>query len=228
MPSVTPLLNGYSLTSDQGNPAFCSVVLVESGDERVLFDFGHVGRRRKLLTALADRGLEPADITKVVVSHGHWDHLQNADLFGKAEVLIHPDELRNLANPPATDFGTPRWARAVLDDLELHEVAEADEVIPGIQVLELPGHTPGSIGLAVSTSEGTAVLAADAVPTLAVLRSRRASGRPYDRGRADASVERVAALAQVVYPGHDRPLRLGADGNFDHTGPVTSLEFRVP
>ncbi len=89
MPSVTPLLNGYSLTSDQGNPAFCSVVLVESGDERVLFDFGHVGRRRKLLTALADRGLEAADITKVVVSHGHWDHLQNADLFGKAQVL-HP------------------------------------------------------------------------------------------------------------------------------------------
>jgi glyoxylase-like metal-dependent hydrolase (beta-lactamase superfamily II) len=224
MPSVTPLLNGYSLTSDQGNPAFCSVVLVESGDERVLFDLGHVGRRRKLLTALADRGLEPADITKVVVSHGHWDHLQNADLFNKAQVLIHPDELRNLANPPSTDFGTPRWAKAVLDGLDLHEVGEGDEVIPGVHVLELPGHTPGSIGLAV----GTTVMAADAVPTLAVLRSRRASGRPYDRERADASVERVAAMAQVVYPGHDRPLALGADGSFDYTGSVEALEFRIP
>ena len=228
MPSVTPLLNGYSLTSDHGNPAFCSVVLVESGDERVLFDFGHVGRRRKLLTALADRGLEPADISKVVVSHGHWDHLQNADLFGKAQVLIHPDELRNLADPPSTDFGTPRWAKAVLDDLDLHEVGEGDEVIPGIQVLELPGHTPGSIGLAVSTPEGPAVLAADAVPTLAVLRSRRASGRPYDRARADASVERVGSMAQVVYPGHDRPIRLAPDGSFDYTGPAVPLEFRVP
>jgi len=224
MPSVTPLLNGYSLTSDQGNPAFCSVVLVESADERVLFDFGHVGRRRKLLTALSDRGLESADVTKVVVSHGHWDHLQNADLFDKAQVLIHPDELRNLANPPSTDLGTPRWAKAVLDDLDLHEVGEGDEVIPGVHVLELPGHTPGSIGLAV----GTTVLAADAVPTLAVLRSRRASGRPYDRERADASVERVAAMAQVVYPGHDRPFVLGADGSFDYTGSVAALEFRVP
>ncbi len=116
----------------------------------------------------------------------------------------------------------------MLDDLDLHEVGEGDEVIPGIQVLELPGTHPGSIGLAVSTPEGTAVLAADAVPTLAVLRSRRASGRPYDRERADASVERVAAMARVVYPGHDRPFRLGPDGSFDYTGPVTSLEFRVP
>jgi N-acyl homoserine lactone hydrolase len=220
---IVPLLKGYSLTSDQGNPAFCSVLLVESEDERVLFDFGHVGRRRKLLTALADRGLEPADITKVVVSHGHWDHLQNADLFYQAQVLIHPDELRNLANPPSTDFGTPRWAKAVLDGLDLHEVGEGDQVIPGVQVLELPGHTPGSIGLAVSTPEGTAVLAADAVPTLAVLRAGRASGRPYDREQADASVERVAKLADVVYPGHDRPIR-----ELEYAEDAVPLEFRVP
>jgi glyoxylase-like metal-dependent hydrolase (beta-lactamase superfamily II) len=228
MPAVIPLLNGYSLNSDQGNPAFCSVLLVESGDERVLFDFGHVGRRWKLLTALADRGLEPADITKVVVSHGHWDHLQNADLFQQAQVLIHPDERRNLADPPSTDLGTPRWATAVLDDLDLREVGEGDEVIPGVQVMELPGHTPGSIGLAVTTPEGIEVLAADAVPTMAVLRSRRASGRPYDRERADASVERVAAMARVVHPGHDRPIRLSADGGVDYTGAAVSLEFRVP
>lgn len=220
MPSVIPLLNGYSLTSDQGNPAFCSVLLVESGDQRVLFDFGHVGRRRLLLTALKDRGLGPPDLTKIVVSHGHWDHLQNADLFRDAEVFIHPAELRNLADPPATDFGTPPWANAILSGLKLRETGEGDEVIPGVTVIELPGHTPGSIGLLVS---GGTVLAADAVPTLAVLRSCKASGRPYDREQADASVERVAKLADVVYPGHDRAIR-----GFDYIGDATPLGFRVP
>jgi N-acyl homoserine lactone hydrolase len=223
VPTVTPILAGHLLTSDQGNPAFCSVLLVESDGRRALFDTGHAGRRRHLLEGLAARGLGPADISTVVISHGHWDHVQNADLFPSAEVLIHPLELRNLADPPARDLGTPRWARAVLDGLAVREVVEGDEVLPGVTVIELPGHTPGSIGVVA----GCAVLAADAVPTLKVLRDRRASGRPYDREQADASVERVAAVADVVYPGHDRAIRLGADG-FDYAEPAVPLTFRVP
>ena len=150
--------------------------------------------------ALAARGLEPADIGTVVLSHGHWDHVQNVDFFQEARVLLHADELDNLENPPSTDLGTPRGP-ADLDDLDVQVTGEGDEPLPGVKVLDLPGHTPGSIGLAVSTEAGTAVLSADAVPTLEVLRARTASGRPYDRARADASIERVAELADLVYPG---------------------------
>lgn len=223
-PTVTPILTGHLLTSDQGNPAFCSVLLVESEGRRVLFDCGHAGRRRHLLEGLAARDLGPGDIEKVVISHGHWDHLQNADLFPESRVLIHPGELRNLGDPPAADLGTPRWARAVLDGLELQEAVEGDEVLPGVSVVELAGHTPGSIGLLV----GTAVLAADAVPTLQVLRTGRAGGRPYDRERADAAVVRVAGLAEVVYPGHDRAVRRNTDGGFEYAEAAVPLTFRAP
>lgn len=211
-PTLTTLLNGYSLRTAQGSPAFCSIHLVESDAGRLLFDCGHAGRRRWLLEALAARGLEPADIGTVVLSHGHWDHIQNVDFFQEARVLLHADELRNLADPPATDLGTPRWARRILDDLDVHTTGDGDEPLPGVQVLDLPGHTPGSIGLAVSTDAGTAVLSADAVPTAEVLRAGAASGRPYDQARADASVKRVAQLADLVYPGHDAPFRLDATG----------------
>ena len=63
--------------------------------------------------ALAARGLEPADIGTVVLSHGHWDHVQNVDFFQEARVPLHADELDNLENPPSTDLGTPRWARRI-------------------------------------------------------------------------------------------------------------------
>jgi glyoxylase-like metal-dependent hydrolase (beta-lactamase superfamily II) len=160
-----------------------------------------------------------------VLSHGHWDHVQNVDFFQEARVLLHADELDNLENPPSTDLGTPRWARRILDDLDVQVTGEDDEPLPGVKVLDLPGHTPGSIGLAVSTEAGTAVLSADAVPTLEVLRARTASGRPYDRARADASIERVVELADLVYPGHDAPFRLDASGVPQYLDPPVPLTF---
>ena len=208
-PTLSTLLNGYSLSTDQGNPAFCSVHLVESEAGRVLFDCGHAGRRRKLLEALAARGLDPLDIDTVVLSHGHWDHVQNVDFFRRARVLLHADELSNLDAPPAADLGTPRWTKGILDGLDVRPTGEGDQLLPGVEVLDLPGHTPGSIGLAVTTASGLAVLTGDAVPTAAVLRSRRASGHPYDAAKADASVDRVARLAEIVCPGHDAPFRVG-------------------
>lgn len=39
-PSVHTLLNGYLMPTDQGNPAFCAVFLIESDDGRIVFDCG--------------------------------------------------------------------------------------------------------------------------------------------------------------------------------------------
>lgn len=199
--SVTVLLHGFLLRSDHGNPAFCGVYLVEGPAGRVLYDCGHVGRRPALRTALD--GIEP-DV--VVLSHGHWDHIQNVDLFPHARVLVHAAELRYLAAPAKP--GVPVWTRAILDTVQVAETAEGDEIMPGVTVLDLPGHTPGSIGLAVTTADGVAVLTGDAVATADSLRSGHCLGRPLDSELADASVARVAASADVVYPGHDSPFRV--------------------
>lgn len=209
--AVETLLEGHSLTSDQGNPSFCGVYLVG----RVLFDTGHPGRRKALLAALAARGLTPADIEIVVLSHGHWDHIQNVDLFPDATVLLHGAELQYLADPPADDHATPSWARAVLGDVR--ETFEGDEIADGVRVIHLPGHTPGSIGLAV----GSAVLTGDAVPSARVLHQGVTTG--WDVSQAVLSVQRVRELADVVHPGHDRPFRTDA--------PPTArlpLAFRTP
>src|SRR5712692_5414986 len=98
MPKISLLLPGYSLNTDVGSIGFCSVLLIE-GEKRVLFDPGHVGRRRFLVPALESRGLTPADIDAQFLSHSHWDHVQNVDLFGAAPVLIHPTERRYGRNP---------------------------------------------------------------------------------------------------------------------------------
>jgi N-acyl homoserine lactone hydrolase len=218
-PVVSILLNGFSVGSDQGNFSFCGAYLVEATDSggqqhRVLYDSGHAGRRKALQAALAARGLRTSDIDTVVLSHGHWDHIQNVDLFSDTRVLIHADELRYLDAPKANDHATPPWTKSLLAFLDVHESGEGDEIIPGVTVIELPGHTPGSIGLTVETADGLAVLTGDAVATAGVLRSGQCSGVFFDIEKADASVRRVNELADIVYPGHDRPFRVADEPGY--------------
>ncbi len=231
-PTITTLLNGYLLSSDQGNAAFCGAYLIEgrdSGHRRtVLYDCGHVGRRRMLLAALSERGLTPADVDTVVLSHAHWDHMQNVDLFDRAQVLVHPRELRDLeAAALPGGSGAPRWAGAVLASVAVRETGDGDRILPGVEVIALPGHTPGSIGVSVATGAGLAVLTGDAVGTAGCLRTGRCLGIPYDAGKAAASVRRVAALADTVHPGHDRPFRLTGGGEVEYLTDPVPITFRV-
>jgi len=162
MPEISILLPGYSINTDAGSLGFCAVLLIE-GEKRVLFDPGHVGRRRFLVPALESRGLTPSDIEVQFLSHCHWDHVQNLDLFDQATLLVHGDERRYSHRPHKNDWATPKWTGPVIDMYNPTEVGEGYEVMPGCRVIDLPGHSAGSMGLIVDTSDGTCVVAGDAV-----------------------------------------------------------------
>jgi N-acyl homoserine lactone hydrolase len=97
-------------------------------------------------------------------------------------------------------------------------------LMPGVGVIDLPGHTPGSIGLTVSTDAGLAVLTGDAVSAPGVLQSGRCSNVVFDDAAARTSIDRVRGLADVVCPGHDRPFR-PRTGYLSEPEPV---DLRVP
>jgi N-acyl homoserine lactone hydrolase len=194
--TVETLLLGYGLSSGQGSIGFGGVYLVHAGGRRILFDCGHTGRRRALLRALGTRHVDT-----LVLSHAHWDHVQNADLF--TEVLIHPDEdTAPHGNPVA-----PPWTSTVLNGAR--PARDGLELAPGVTVTALPGHTAGSIGLTVGTADGTALLTGDAVPSARALRAGRCSSA-VDEEAAARSMALVRSRADVVYPGHDRPFTLAA------------------
>ncbi|WP_030901643.1 MBL fold metallo-hydrolase [Streptomyces sp. NRRL F-5126] len=207
-PVVDTLLVGMGQSWGQGSSGFGAVYLVTAHGRRILFDCGHTGRRRALLAALGLRGLTPDDMDTLVLSHGHWDHFQNADLFQRAEVLLHPAEAAHLAAAPADDPFTPPWSAAVLTHCTVHDALDGQVLADGVSVVGLPGHTEGSVGLTVRTATGTALLTGDAVSSARALRTGRCTRVTAGEQAAARSLELVRARADVLYPGHDRPFEV--------------------
>jgi glyoxylase-like metal-dependent hydrolase (beta-lactamase superfamily II) len=211
MAELITLLEGYGFGSDQGIVGFCGVYLVRSGGTTILFDTAHVGRRLVLLAALEMAGVRTADVDHVVMSHAHWDHVQNIDLFENADLMIHPDERRYAHRPHRNDWATPRWTGAAIETVRITEVGDGQQLAPGVKVVDVPGHSPGSIALAVETEQGLACLTGDALHFAQVALTKKNPLVFWNDDLATKSIERMVGMADVMYPGHDQPFRVAGD-----------------
>ena len=219
MAEISVLLDGQPVRTKQGVVGFCSIVLVE-GERRVLVDVGHVGRRTALQAALEERRLRPSEIDCVVVTHAHWDHSQNLDLFPDAEILIHPLERRYAGRPHRNDWATPGWSGAMIEfQKSITEVEEGYEIEPGVRVLYTPGHSPGSICVAVEGKQGLSVVTGDVLHFSSVALSKVNPIVFWSEAEASASIERILTMADMIYPGHDRPFRI-VDGEVVYASPM--------
>jgi N-acyl homoserine lactone hydrolase len=221
-PTLTVLLPGFAWTTDSGHPAFCGVFLIEGPDERgrltrILVDPAHVGRRPVLWQALADRGLNAADIDMVILTHAHWDHVQNIDVFPSAPVLLHPAERDYALAPHVNEWATPAWTGAMLAMMRLRDVQEGDKIIPRVGILDMPGHSAGSIGITVETVDGLAIITGDALHYANVAETGVNPLVFWDPEQASRSIARAIDLADVLYPGHDHPFRVTASGRVEYT-----------
>jgi N-acyl homoserine lactone hydrolase len=210
---VDLLVQGWTLNTSEGRLGFCGVTLIETAGRRLLVDVAQVARRVLILERLSQRGLSPTDIDTVVLTHAHWDHLLNADLFEHAEFVVHKDERHYVRDPHPNDWATPKYTNAIMDRLRVREVREGDQVVPGVSVIETPGHTVGSISLLVDGPDGSVCIAGDALPHARSV----FTGLPaiiFDREEhARDSIRKIMAASDVIYPGHDRPFRREPNGH---------------
>lgn len=238
MPTVDVLLPGLPFGSDTGTFGMCATVLVtgtapDGTTTRLLVDPGQMGRRRQLPAALAARGLTAGDIDFVMLTHAHWDHIHNADLFPGATILLHPAELRYLRDPHPADWATPRWTSAILDGMDIREAGEPEAPMPGVRLLDVPGHTAGTLGVRVETDDGPALIVGDALPRTAAVPTGLHPLVFADVEAADRSMRRICDLSRdenaVIYPGHDRPFRTdGTKINFTGAVPDVTITGLTP
>jgi len=200
--------------------------LIRGGGRTILFDSGF--HREKWLKyfpmteylrpdeAVKLAGVKPEEVTDIVISHAHWDHMGGIDLFPKANVWIQKDEYRYYTGDawqPGGNHGgiDPEDVKALLQVNTEGRVRLVDgdnvEIFPGIRAYIGARHTYASEYLRVEGNP-TFVLASDNCYLYRNLAEHAASATFSEADHAaniaaQARMIELAGSADRVVPGHD-------------------------
>ena len=200
-------------------------LLKGSNGKRVLIDSGFYRQKfleqwkpqnfRSPADAVAAAGVKAEEVTDIVISHAHWDHVDGADLFPKATVWIQKDEY--------TYYTGEAWhARNTHGGIDAEDMAALlkintegrlrfvegndQEILPGIRAHTGGRHTWASQFVSVATPAGTAVFTSDNVYLYENLDKRAAIAQTLDAASNLSAQDRVRSLAsspRLIVPGHD-------------------------
>lgn len=209
--------------------------LLVADDGVVLVDAGLPGAWGPLVTAMTRLGIQPRDLTALVLTHGHFDHVGTARRLRMegVPVWVHAGDRRLARHPYRYAHERPRlrypfaypkavpvlWSMTVAGALFVRGVDATHLVQPGAPLplpgapvaIFTPGHTAGHVALHLPQRD--AIITGDALVTLdpytGGVGPRIVAGAATANHReALASLDLLAATgAGTVLPGHGRPAR---------------------
>jgi glyoxylase-like metal-dependent hydrolase (beta-lactamase superfamily II) len=202
-----------------------ATLLVDTGmsDERArrLPGLEYEGTAEQLLARL---GVAPGSVDHVVLTHLHYDHAGGTAAFPDAVVVLQQSELDYWSGPTARRVTAHRW---LVDEVDLAAVGDARardrlrlvdgdaEVLPGVTVHLVGGHTPGTQVVRVQGMHGAVLLASDAAHFEENLERDAPSRIFVSLPDVYAGFDRIHELAEgraLVVPGHDPLVALAGHG----------------
>lgn len=119
-----------------------------------------------LLDNLETFGIRPEDVTDVVLTHLHFDHVGwtavgGRVVFPRATYRCHEADWEHFVSGPHPESGSVRKLSAITDQLELF--VDGQTLAPGVDTRLAPGHTPGSTIVVISSGGERAMLLGDVV-----------------------------------------------------------------
>ena len=189
-------------------------IVVDSGFDEA------VGRRRQreivkpVRAGLDALGIVPEAVATVLVSHLHYDHCGNHDLFPRARYHLQDREMAYatgrcmchaaLRVPFEADDVVAMVRKVFAGRADFHD--GGGEIVPGVSVHLIGGHSKGLQCVRVKTRRGHVVLAADAAHLYAHIDSGRVFPITYNIAEVlegYATLQRLATSPRHVVPGHD-------------------------
>jgi len=202
----------------------CYLIATDTG--HILIDTGGSNKRTDLEKELESAGCRPGNLKLIVITHGDFDHTGNAAYLRKkfgTKIAMHADDsgmiergdmfwnrkkgnsLFRMMIPILFRFGKSDRCKP---DLTIEDGYDLSEFGFDANVLSIPGHSKGSIGILTAGGDpsvglGQALFCGDLLDNThkPVLNSIM-----DDSAAANASIEKLKSIAiNTVYPGHGKP-----------------------
>jgi glyoxylase-like metal-dependent hydrolase (beta-lactamase superfamily II) len=196
---------------------------ITNGEHTLVVDLGfteEVGTRRgrEFLRCpgkgLAEIGIDCIRVEHVVLSHFHYDHVGNYALFPNATFYVQDSEMSFYTGRYVSQ---PAFRHSIeLDDVlalvrynyegRLKFIDGDQEILPGIGVHKVGGHTAGLQIVSVQTKAGRAVVASDASHYYHNIEKNVPFMVIHDISRMYGAFQRIRELAdkpELIIPGHD-------------------------
>jgi metallo-beta-lactamase class B len=147
--------NLYALPSSPEQQTI--VWAITTRDGIVLVDSGQAGRTDAIVAEMQKVGLNPADVKYILLGHGHGDHFAGAAYFQERYGTRVAAGARDwdLMHPPGApaDSASRREGRPPRRDLVLEEGTPVTLGEQTVRIVEIPGHTPGSVAFIFTVRE---------------------------------------------------------------------------
>ncbi|XZN91771.1 MAG: MBL fold metallo-hydrolase [Microcoleus sp.] len=197
----------------------CNILLVDTGENKVLIDTGSgllngatVG---KLIENLQQVQIQPSDITVVILTHAHGDHVGGLNgksglTFPKARYFISKQEW-NFWTQPSVDL--PKFEGPAEMKQQAIQIAQTQlalirdrvtqfdvnqEFLPGFTAIPAYGHTPGHVAIRIASGNAVMVHTADTVH-IHTINLWNPSWKPiFDADREMAAATRQTVLAKIA------------------------------
>ncbi len=183
----------HKIMVDNGGPPDCPIKQPYTQTEE-----------QRVWNRMAEIGVKPEEIEAVIITHLHWDHTFNNDIFTNAKFYVQAKELEYSVNPlPIHKLTYCHWRKYL--QTEYITIDGDEEIAPGVRAIFTPGHTPGSQSVAIDTADGTYVLISDLTNLAEFWEAdpKVPNGVHHDLSDTFASFKKVAKMADYVLTGHD-------------------------
>jgi glyoxylase-like metal-dependent hydrolase (beta-lactamase superfamily II) len=218
-------------------PIPLTVIVLKIGDKHIMFDAGSgVGQWQANATNLPANmkaaGIDRSQISQILVSHFHPDHVwglmekgTNAPVFPNAELVVNETEYNWWTEPGRVEKlpeGRRAAAKRIGDVFPTWKnwklVADGAEVVPGIRIIAAPGHTPGHSAYLVTSGKEQLMVSADTMYVPALLAPHPDWQGAYDQDGPTAITTRRKLIDRVIA---DKMMICGSHFPFPGAGAFT-------
>ena len=203
------------------------IFAIQSEKETIVVDCGvrpELARERQLINYISPDdvlkriGIEAKKVRHLVATHIHFDHIGGIRLFPKANVYVQEKEFKFWTQDPmaerapfklVSDPLANRYLKKLAGTERLRLIRGDKRILPGIRLVQAPGHTPGHQVVIVNTEKGKAVVGSDLAHLSSSFRTDIPSAIITDLVAWMKSYDKIRALSSsidLIFPGHDPAL----------------------